>query len=467
MPGTYTVTEGGASGWNLTGIVCNDPTGNSSGSTATGIATYIVAPGETVRCVFTNTQQGVITVEKQTLPNGSTQDFTFTPSFTIAPGADNILRDGQSFSSVGLAPGQYTVSETVPAGWKALTQADIVCTVTNANGTTTSTSGNGAVIIELKAGAGVTCVFTNTQKARVIVDKVTNPAGSAQTFPLTGSGLPGLPTTISDATSYDSGLIDPGTPASVTEGGATGWDLTSSECKDQNGVVVGGAKAAQATRRFTPQPGQVITCTYVNTQQAKVVIVKKTDPASQGGTFDFASTVPGFGPTVTIVVPDNTPAGVSATSPFVSVDPAGSDFTVSETAPAGWNVLDLVCVDPDGGTTTDFTAASGTASIDLDPGETVTCTFTNTKLGTLTIGKLTYPPNDPTEFTFDSDASGLDGVALADTGSATSDPLVAGTYTFQEQPTDGLVPGPGGLPRQRDRRRGLLRLRRPRHPAAR
>ena len=308
VPGTYTVTEGGTSGWNLTGIVCTDPTGNSSGSTATGIATYIVAPGETVRCVYTNTQRGVITVEKQTLPNGSTQDFTFTPSFTIAPGADNVLRDGQSFSSVGLAPGQYTVSETVPAGWKALTAADIVCTVTNANGTTT-TSGAGSVTIELKAGAGVNCVFTNTQKARVIVDKVTFPAGSAQTFPITGSGLPGLPSSISDATSYDSGLIDPGTAFLVTEGGtggSTGWDLTSAVCK-VGSTVVGTVNGA--TVGYTPQPGETVTCTYTNTQQAKVVIVKKTDPASQGGTFDFSSTVPGFGPTVTIVVPANTTAG--------------------------------------------------------------------------------------------------------------------------------------------------------------
>ncbi len=195
----------------------------------------------------------------------------------------------------------------------------------------------------------------------------------------------------------------------------------------------------------------MITCTYVNTQQAKVVIVKKTDPASQGGTFDFETDVPGFGTDGTSPswCRTNTPAGVSSTSPFVSVAPAGSDFTVSETAPAGWNLLDLVCVDPDDGTTSDFSPESGAASIDLDPGETVTCTFTNTKLGTLTIGKLTYPPNDPTEFTFDSNVPGSTGWRLADTESATSDPLVAGTYTFQEQPHRGLVPGPGGLPRQR------------------
>ena len=137
-----------------------------------------------MRCVFTNTQKAVITVEKQTLPDGSSQAFTFTPSFPLSAGADNILSDGQSFSSEGLAPGTYTVSETVPDGWQALTPADIVCSISSANGTT-ATSGAGSVSIDLKAGAGVRCVFTNTQQAQVVVVKVTDPVGRGGTFEIT------------------------------------------------------------------------------------------------------------------------------------------------------------------------------------------------------------------------------------------------------------------------------------------
>ncbi|MCP3964037.1 MAG: hypothetical protein GY719_39900 [bacterium] len=49
--------------------------------------------------------------------------------------------------------------------------------------------------------------------------------------------------------------------------------------------------------------------------------------------------------------------------------------TVTETVPAGWSLARIECDDPDGGTTVDL--AAGEASIDLDLGEAITCTFTN------------------------------------------------------------------------------------------
>jgi hypothetical protein len=52
LPGQYSTTETEPSGWDLINIVCDD--GNSSGAGTT--ATYNVEPGETVRCVFTNTE---------------------------------------------------------------------------------------------------------------------------------------------------------------------------------------------------------------------------------------------------------------------------------------------------------------------------------------------------------------------------------------------------------------------------
>ena len=51
-PGTYSVSEAVPAGWTLTSIVCDDDDSSGSGTTAT----YIVDPGETVKCVFTNTK---------------------------------------------------------------------------------------------------------------------------------------------------------------------------------------------------------------------------------------------------------------------------------------------------------------------------------------------------------------------------------------------------------------------------
>jgi hypothetical protein len=54
LPGVYSSTEAVPDGWYLMDISCDDPTGSSFGETATGIATFDVASGETVRCTFTN-----------------------------------------------------------------------------------------------------------------------------------------------------------------------------------------------------------------------------------------------------------------------------------------------------------------------------------------------------------------------------------------------------------------------------
>jgi hypothetical protein len=53
-PGTYTVAENAATGYVLDTLTCDDS--NSTGSTATRTATFIVAAGETVKCTFTNRQ---------------------------------------------------------------------------------------------------------------------------------------------------------------------------------------------------------------------------------------------------------------------------------------------------------------------------------------------------------------------------------------------------------------------------
>jgi hypothetical protein len=49
--------------------------------------------------------------------------------------------------------------------------------------------------------------------------------------------------------------------------------------------------------------------------------------------------------------------------------------TVKESVPSGWMLDSIDCVDPDGGTATDL--AAGEATVELDLGEAITCTFTN------------------------------------------------------------------------------------------
>ncbi|HZN34600.1 MAG TPA: FG-GAP-like repeat-containing protein, partial [Pirellulaceae bacterium] len=143
-PGTYSVAEVNIpSGWTLSSAVCSD------GSPANAIS---LQPGETVTCIFTNTQQGQIIVQKQTLPDGSAQSFEFDPSYA----ANFFLTDGQQNNSGFLAPGIYSVAEVnIPSGW---TLSSAVCS-----------DGSPVSAVSLQPGEIVTCVFTNTQKNEIIV----------------------------------------------------------------------------------------------------------------------------------------------------------------------------------------------------------------------------------------------------------------------------------------------------------
>ena len=113
-PGSVTVDELAGTGTSLgnyvSSVECNSGKGSANGTSHT----FSVGFGDQVTCTITNTRKGKIIVEKQTLPNGDPQVFSFTASYD---GDGFSLADGQQNDSGLLAPGTYSVSETVPAGW--------------------------------------------------------------------------------------------------------------------------------------------------------------------------------------------------------------------------------------------------------------------------------------------------------------------------------------------------------------
>ena len=78
-----------------------------------------------------------------------------------------------------------------------------------------------------------------------------------------------------------------------------------------------------------------------------------------------------------------------------------------------------------------MTTARIPSAIDLDPGETVTCTFVNTFVGeaSIVIEKQTNPNGDPTEFPF---ASTFGAFSLSDGEQMDSGTLDEGTYSVAE-----------------------------------
>ena len=93
----------------------------------------------------------------------------------------------------------------------------------------------------------------------------------------------------------------------------------------------------------------------------------------------------------------------SRTFTFTGADATGTK-TITETLPvAGWTLTNLVCTG--GGANTTHRSPPAVASIGLDPGEAVTCTYTNTRTATITVVKDAVP-DDAQDFAYTTTGTG-------------------------------------------------------------
>ena len=155
----------------------------------------------------------------------------------------------------------------------------------------------------------------------------------------------------------------------VTEAAVAGWSNTSLVCSE--GTVDG------STATLEVDPGDDITCTYVNKQDATVTIVKDAVPDDAQ---DFAYTTTGAGLSG-FSLDDDADATLSNTEVFTI---SGADFgskSITESAQAGWDLTALECSEGDENLET------RTAALSVDPGDVITCTFTNTKRASVTVTK--------------------------------------------------------------------------------
>ncbi|MFA6390984.1 MAG: SdrD B-like domain-containing protein, partial [Patescibacteria group bacterium] len=120
VPGSYSSIESAISGWDLTGISCDDA--NSTGDKSTGTASFKVEANETVTCTFTNTKKRDITACKFDDMNGNGVkddgdslldgwDMTLTPGDVT----QSTVSGCTTFSD--LLPGQYSIAETLKTDW--------------------------------------------------------------------------------------------------------------------------------------------------------------------------------------------------------------------------------------------------------------------------------------------------------------------------------------------------------------
>jgi len=339
----YSISEDSVSGWSLTSANCDQ------GET---IGDIDPQPGETVTCTFTNSKKGTIIIDKVTVPaTGEDPNFTFDPDW----GSNFTLDDNDPPASFQLSPGEYDVhEESIPSGWD-LTSA--VCD-----------QGETVGDIDVAAGETVTCVFTNTQRGRIIVDKVTNPSTETDFgFEASWISRSGADFYLDDTdTPHDSGWLTPGnydvyevTPL------PSGWVQTGASCSDGSPVSA-----------ISLQPGETVTCTFNNGPAVGHIIVDKvTIPAGDSQSFEFN---PSWSGTNFFLTDTGTP---------VNTELLPGKYSVAELGVSGWDLTSAVC---------DHDETIG--DIDVAAGETVTCVFTNTKLGRIRVDKTTDPAGDTTPF---------------------------------------------------------------------
>ena len=411
--GSKAITEGDAAGWALTDLACDDDDFVKAGKTAQ----LDVEPGEDITCTFVNKKAATVTIVKDAQPNAA-QDFDYTTTgaglsdFSLDDNADPTLQNEQTFVIVGGEFGSKTITESAVAGWS---NTSLVCSEGTVDGSTAT--------LQVDPGDEITCTYVNKQDATVTVIKDAQP-DAAQDFDFTTTG-----SQLSDFSLDDD--ADPTLPSSrtftfsaggfgsksITESAVAGWSNTSVVCSE--GTVNGSTATLQLN------PGDDVTCTYVNKQDATVTIVKDAVP-NDAQDFEYTTTGAGLSG---FSLDDNADATLSNTKVFTV---SGADFgskSITESAQAGWDLTALECSEGDAN------LGTRTATLSVDPGDAITCTFTNTERGSASVEKTEGGSSDlQRDWVFE--LSG-DGIAPITSSTAGGNPILfdnlrPDTYTLCE-----------------------------------
>ena len=379
---------------------------------------------ETVTCTFTNTQRSTIVIVKDAVPDGP-QDFSFTGDLGDFTLDDDPTDDtfSNTFTSALLPAGTtHVVTESLVTGGTS----PAWCAPRHRS---TSTVTAPSVCIELGFGDTVTCTFTNTQRGSITIVK----DAGARPPPRLHLQRGARPFTLDDDPSSGTsntftapGLV-PGT-YTVTEATAPGWVQSGIECDDDTAAPAG-------TIDIVLPPGGDVTCTFTNTKLGSITIIKEALPDGSPQDFSFTGSLGEF-------TLDDDPASPTPDS-FTDTDLPDGTYTVTETGVTGWDQQGIVC---DNGTT--VPAGTPTVAIQIALGADVTCTFTNSQQGSITVIKNAIPDASQ-DFTFTAQPSPpLANFTLDDdpdddtqTNSRTFSGLPAGEYSITEQTVPGWDTG--------------------------
>ncbi|WP_022889667.1 prealbumin-like fold domain-containing protein [Agromyces italicus] len=351
----------------------------------------------------------------------STDDFDYevvrTGGGAIFEGGETAINDTLRIGDTDvwsdvLAGDDYTLDETIADGlpWAELS---ITCEVGGETFEITSPTTEFPVV----TGDVTECTIVNTT-SWVTVEKQTLPDASGQTFTF---DVGGTAVQLTDGQTSDPVYFVPGSEVPVTETVPDGWNLTEVAC------TPAGTETADG-ETVTTVAGEGVHCVFENTQNGEIQVHKVVD-GPQGAVFEYTGSWLEDPSTFTIDASDG-----AGDSEVFSVEPGSYDL--AESPLEGYDTTDLVCIDPDQGTIVDD--AAFTAVLDVDPGEFVECTYTNTQRGEIRVDKETIPDEWDQDFDFSLVGEDTDEqFTINDATDDEADPwssglIVPGDYTATE-----------------------------------
>jgi hypothetical protein len=249
--------------------------------------------------------------------------------------------------------------------------------------------------------------FTNNPAAnfyaQVEVKKITDPTGeeAGWTFDLTGPENAQVTTIDENFIAFNldgGGGANPGADAgsySIAEQTQAGWDLQADIIYSKVGCIdpsqdTGPTTVASAafTVEYERDAGCTFQYTFKNVKRGTIIVEKATDPEGSDQSFEFTGDANGFlldGEQIVVgdLVPDT--------------------YTSTEIVPADWDLTAITCDDGSSTTPSSGSIDTATATFNLDPGETVTCVFSNRCRGDVDVTKTVegQPPTGLESFDFE------------------------------------------------------------------
>lgn len=409
-PGTYSLSENTnvlgyqAGSWSCDGA--NQFTGGN----------ITLNPGENVTCTITNNDIApkltVTKIVNNTFGNLKVSDFSlFVGSQSVVSGVQNQFNAGN-----------YVVGEDNQPGYTGVISGNC--------------SNNGAVT--LAPGDEKACIITNTDvQGKIIIEKQTLPDGDQTEFSFSGTG-------INEGVSLKDGgttekIVVPGS-YTVTELVPSGWDLTSISCGNDTDST---GNINTKTASINVSANETVKCTFTNTKRGKIIIEKNAINDSNQS-FRFTNNF-GNNNSNEFALVDDATTGL----PKFEAEVLPGQYTVTEDAYESWKLTDINCTDPTQNSS--GVLNNRQASINVSPGETVTCTFTNRQKPTLTVVKKVINDNGGTKTVNDfgiafsgGDLSFDIGITSGDTTTYTAQKLTLdkGTsYTLSENNIEGYAEG--------------------------